>query len=290
VADKVYKIASLTCSFNRKDKTAAFLKSMLLQSLPEGYQLDMYLLDDKSSDGTSDHIKANFPSVKVIEGTGWLYWAGGMRKVWNYALSQDDYDLFLLMNDDVKLNTDALPRLLKAWEQSDKPANLLLGTVMNMDGQSISYGGWKRTNRYTSNVYLVIPDEKLLKECEIGNANVLLVDKKAVDRIGILSTSFTHGLADFDYTLRAVAKGVNVVVAPGYYGFCDYDHGKPWLPASVPLKKRIKYLYSPTGLAYKEYLVYIWRHFPYTYPGKFLKLWLKTLFPFFYDKFKKRAY
>ncbi|HEX3386175.1 MAG TPA: glycosyltransferase [Mucilaginibacter sp.] len=290
MADKVYKIASLTCSFNRKDKTAAFLKSMLGQALPGSYKLDIYLLDDNSSDGTADHVRANFPTVKVIDGTGWLYWAGGMRKVWRYALSQDDYDFFLLLNDDVKLMPDALPRLFEAYNKSDRAANILLGTVLYMDGKSISYGGWKRLSRYNNNCELVIPDDSALIDCEMANANVMLIDKNTVGRIGILSEGYTHGLADFDYTLRGVANGVKVSVAPGYYGYCDFDHGKSWLPASVPFKKRLQYLYSPTGLAYKEYLVYIWRNFPYAYPGKFLKLWLKTLFPQLYDTFKKRHY
>ncbi|MBS1531723.1 MAG: glycosyltransferase family 2 protein [Bacteroidetes bacterium] len=268
----------------------AFIKSMFEQALPEAFKLDIYLLDDNSSDGTADYVRANFPAVKVVDGTGSLYWAGGMRKVWNYAVSQDDYDFFLLLNDDVKLMPDALARLFEAYAKSDQPANILLGTVLYMDGKSISYGGWKRLNRYNSNVEIVVPDENTLIDCEVANANVMLVDKNTVARIGILYKGYTHGLADFDYTLRAVANGVKVSVAPGYYGYCDFDHGKNWLPASIPLKKRVQYLYSPTGLAYKEYLEYIWRHFPYAYPGKFLKLWLKTLFPQFYDTFKTRHY
>jgi hypothetical protein len=75
-------------------------------------------------------------------------------------------------------------------------------------------------------------------------------------------------------------------VAPGYYGACDNDHGKAWLSQRQPLGKRIKYLYSVKGLAYKEYLKYMRFHFPLEYPEAIIKLWLKTLLPFLWEKFK----
>ena len=284
---KTLKIASLACSFNRKEKTSAFLKSLLSQTLPDGYSLDVYLLDDNSSDGTADQVRALFPTVKVIEGTGSLYWAGGMRTVWNAALQNSDYDFFLLLNDDVHLGDNAIAQLLAAHKQSKFPQNILLGTVYDDNKKGISYGGHKLKSKVTGYVDTVVPDEKELLEAHVGNANVMMVDKGCVDKIGILSDEYIHGLADFDYTLTAIKNGVKVWVAPGYYGYCINDHGKNWLPASAPLKKRIAYLYSPTGLAYKEYLHYTWKHYPLMLPGVFTKAWLKTLFPVVYDKFKK---
>ena len=284
---QILKIASLACSYNRKEKTSAFLKSLLSQALPEGYSLDIYLLDDNSSDGTADYVKMHFPTVAVIEGTGSLYWAGGMRTVWKAALKNGNYDFFLLLNDDVRLDDDSISRLLAAHKQSQFPQNILLGTVYDDDQKKISYGGHKLRSKITGYVDTVVPGEKDLLEAEVGNANIMLVDKGAVAKIGILSEEYVHGLADFDYTLTAVKNGVKVWVAPGYYGHCINDHGKKWLSGNMPLQKRIAYLYSPTGLAYKEYLHYAWKHFPFMLPGVFAKAWLKTLFPILYDKFKK---
>lgn len=284
---RILKIASLACSFNRKEKTSAFLKSLLSQALPEGYSLDIYLLDDNSTDGTRKHVQQHFPTVTLIEGTGSLYWAGGMRTVWNAALKSGDYDFFLLLNDDVHLNGDSISRLLAAHTQSQFPENILLGTVYDDNKEKISYGGHKLKSKITGYAYTVVPDDKELLEAQIGNANVMMVDKAAVDKIGILSNEYIHGLADFDYTLTAVKNGVKVWVAPGYYGYCINDHGNRWLSGKTTLKKRIAYLYSPTGLAYKEYLHYVWKHFPLMLPTVFTKAWLKTLFPVVYDKFKK---
>src|ERR1700753_2088858 len=95
------KLAILSCSYNRKKKTSAFLKSVLAQKVPENYNVDIYLLDDNSPDGTASHVEANFPSVRVVHGSGLLFWAGGMRTLWQHVLTKGDYDFFLLFNDDV---------------------------------------------------------------------------------------------------------------------------------------------------------------------------------------------
>ncbi len=111
--------------------------------------------------------------------------------------------------------------------------------------------------------------------------------KLPVVTIGIFDERYTHGIADFDYSMSAVKKGIPVLLAPNIGGICIHDHGKPWKPNNVPLKERISYLKSPKGLAYKEYLYYIKKHFPLFLPYSFIMLWLKTLLPFIWTNFKK---
>lgn len=284
------KIAALSCSHNRLKKTTEFLKSLINQTIPNDYSLDIYLLDDNSSDGTASYVESNFPSVEVINGSGSLFWAGGMRTLWSYALQKDSYDFFLLLNDDVVLFDGALSRLLSARHLSNHPENILLGSVQDPERRSISYGGFKMGGKIEPNYIIQEPDTVNLKPCDIGNANIMLVDKATVNKIGILSSIYTHGIADFDYTLTAVENGLKVWIAPGYYGCCENDHGIKWLPHGSSLKARLEYLYSPKGLAYKEHLFYLRKHFPLSVPTGFIKLWIKTLFPIVYDNFKKGIY
>lgn len=285
--ERKLNLAVLTCSYNRVKKTTAFLTSALKQQVQDDTAIDVYLLDDNSPDGTAACVEVQFPEVKLIKGSGALFWAGGMRTLWRYVLKQKHYDFFLLCNDDVVLMDGALQRLLDAHKMSAYTSgNIILGTVIDGDG-CISYGGQKIVNRLNGNSVNISPHPETLTPCEIGNANVMLVDRQTVDRIGILPDLYTHGIADYDYTLTAVASGVKLWIAPGYYGWCDNDHSITWLPQSAPLKKRIEYLYSPKGLAYYEHMVYVKRHFPLSAPMTRVKLWAKTLFPFMYDVFKK---
>jgi len=281
------KIAALCCSYNRIEKTTSFFKSLVQQAIPDGYAIDCFLLDDNSDDGTADYVETNFPGVQVIRGSGSLFWAGGMRTLWSMVLKKSEYDFYLLFNDDVVLFDDAIVRILDAYNKSQYPLNIVAGSVQDFNLSRVTYGGHKLTNKYTGRFKQVIPNENELTACDLGNANIMLVDKGTVDKVGILSDYYIHSCADYDYTLKAIKSGIKVWVAPGFYGYCSNDHGRPWMSGKRSLKDRVRYLYSPKGLEYKQYLHYIRKFFPMHYPMAFLKLWLKTLLPVVYDKFKK---
>lgn len=287
MSTKTVKIAAMACSYNRLAKTKAFLETLTKQKLPEGCAVDIYILDDQSPDGTGKFVKENYPSVNLIEGSGSLFWAGGMHMLWSHVMKAGHYDFYLLLNDDVKLFDDAIKCLLDAYKKAPSKDNIIIGSVLNPDLTKITYGGRRLLNKYNGDGVLLTPDETELQECDLGNANIMLVDKATVDKIGILSDRYIHSFADFDYTLNAKRHGSKVWVAPRFFGSCDYDHGKPWLPASAPLKKRIEFLRSPKGIESRSYLRYIRKFFPLNYPEAVIKLWIKTLFPGVYDKYKK---
>src|ERR1039458_788534 len=78
-------IAVLITCHNRQPRTLKCLDILLKQDLPTGLRLDIYLVDDGSSDGTSDAVREAFPEVHVIPGDGSLFWSGGMCVAWQYA-------------------------------------------------------------------------------------------------------------------------------------------------------------------------------------------------------------
>ena len=103
------KLAVLLTCFNRKDKTIASLTALYkaFHESSDGWDMSVYLTDDGSTDGTSDAVSKNFPQVRVLKGDGALYWAGGMRNSWSEAL-KEDYDAYLLLNDDTNVYTLSL--------------------------------------------------------------------------------------------------------------------------------------------------------------------------------------
>lgn len=283
-------IAILITCYNRKEKTLACLKSLYksIEASNSNSQFNIYLVDDGSSDGTSDAVLSNFPNVEIIQGSGKLFWAGGMRLAWNTALHSNP-EYYLLLNDDTFLYENAINCLLKtslSFFCDTSNHAIFIGSTIDEKAAKITYGGRKLNSRFRPNSYLINSDTTPL-ECDIGNANIMLVPRSIVQEIGILSEKYTHSTADFDYTLRAKKARFKVMVVPGILGICEHDHGEGWLSSKFNLTERIRYLYSPKGLAYKEYLFYIKSHFPIYLPEAFLKLWIKALFPFIYDRFKK---
>jgi len=278
------KIAILLTTYNRREKTVACLQSLQAQKLPTEVRLEVFLTDDASADGTIDAVKQVYPDAHVFQGTGSLYWAGGMRNTWHEAKKHNP-DYYLLLNDDTVLHPDAIDVLLKNCA-TDETAGICIGSTCDTASGEISYGGWKLEGRGTWKSSR-IHSSTAYTECDFGNANIMLVPRPVVEKIGILADHFTHSLADYDYTLKAKKAGFKVHVAPGFLGTCTDDHGRNWKSSNTTLKERIQYLKSPKGLAYKEYLRFIKDHFPASYPSAFVKLWMKTFFPFIWDHLKK---
>ncbi len=283
-------IAVLLTTYNRKEKTLACLQSLYRQQLPEDVRLKVFLTDDNSSDGTADAVKKQFPEVNIYHGNGSLFWAGGMRNTWQKALTANA-DFYLLLNDDTLLTPVAIASLLKCSNYANskgKKSAVCVGSTADDVTGKISYGGRKLADKNSWGEGSFVYSETEFVSCDVANANILLVPADVVKELGILSTRFTHGLADYDYTIKAKKAGFGLLVAPGFLGTCIDDHGNNWKSAGTSLKKRLAYLKSPKGLAYSEFLGFIKEHFPKSFPAVFVKLWLKTLFPVIWDKFKHK--
>jgi GT2 family glycosyltransferase len=280
-------IAVLLATFNRKEKTLTCLERLSAQQLPVGVRLQVFLTDDNSSDGTREAIAAKYPDVRVFKGSGSLFWAGGMRNSWTMALDSDP-DYYLLLNDDTVLVDDCIARLLEYYKlPSAGVADITIGSTKDLKTNEVSYGGHKLYKKDSVTHYSVSSETEYV-ECDLANANIMMVPRETVKRIGILSSSFTHSIADFDYTLRAGKEGMKVIVVPGILGDCTDDNLVAAKQKPPGLQQRLKHLRSPKGLAYNEYMGFIKTHFPKHVPIVFTKIWLKTLFPVLWQKIKQQ--
>jgi len=279
------EIAVLLATYNRKEKTLSCLARLSAQIMPPGLRIQVFLTDDNSTDGTRDAVKTLYPEVSVYKGTGSLFWAGGMRNSWSMAIASDP-DYYLLLNDDTTLRVDCITRLLKYYELPiASRADITVGSTIDVKTKELSYGGHKLYNKGSVTHYSVFSETEYL-ECDLANANIMMVPMETVKRIGILSSEFTHSIADFDYTLRAGKAGMKVIVVPGILGDCTDDNLAVAKQQPPDLQQRIKHLKSPKGLAYKEYMGFIKTHFPKHLPLVFIKIWLKILFPLLWQKMK----
>ncbi|MDQ2719840.1 MAG: glycosyltransferase family 2 protein [Bacteroidota bacterium] len=265
------------------------LKSIFSQ-VNQNFEFTIYLIDN-GSDGTHEKVSIIFPQVKLILGDNKLYWAGSMRRIWQHAINTSiNYDYFLLLNDDTILMNTAFSSLGNDITKLASKEVILIGSTIDPVTKNISYGGSVLLNNYSTLMKKIIPNNNYPQLCHLGNANIMLVPTEVVKEIGILSDLYTHGIADYDYTLSARKRNIPTFIGSKYMGFCEYDHGNKWWPAKkFTLKQRIKNLYDVKGLAYKEYLMFVKIHFPYYLPQAFILLWGKTLFPFLWEKFKKKG-
>jgi len=232
------KIAVLVTCHNRKEKTLSCLNSLFECNIPEDYLLDVFLVDDGSTDGTGREVKLNFPQVNVIQGTGNLFWNKGMHLAWETAARYNNFDYYLWLNDDVKLFSNALSNLFSVPNCS---TSIVVGTMKSGTKEIATYGGQNFENK------LILPNESP-QNCFTFNGNLVLIPESAYTKVGNLDPIFPHAIGDFDYALRAKKKNIDIFVAPGYLGQCEKNSSLPkWCLPEVKLKNRINSLYSPLG-------------------------------------------
>lgn len=230
-------IAVLLTCHNRKDKTLHCLSCFFHQEKPLGVTFDIYLVDDGSSDGTSEAVKSLCDKIHIIEGDGTLFWNRGMHKAWSTALaSRVNYDGVLWLNDDTILNSGAIVNLCTNIREGS--TDIIVGTTCNTDDHNIiTYGAsFKGT--------MLSPSETP-QLCDNFNGNFVYVPRVVYNQIGILDYYYRHSMGDFDYAMRAHRAGYKCIVLP-VVGTCDRNSPiAKWMKGNII--QRYKALYSPLG-------------------------------------------
>lgn len=271
-------IAVLLTVFNRKDKTLLCLENLYKQEIPQGYAMDVYLTNDGCTDGTPEAIIERFPEVHVIDADGNLYWNRGMYTAWEAAAKSRNYDYYLWLNDDSLLIDCALKKLLEAFAQCNDNAVIVAAMKSDVKGNT-TYSGQK-DNR------LVEPNGTLL-ECDTFNGNCVLIPRSVYKKVGNLDWTFRHAIGDIDYGHRVRKAGFKNYVAPQHLGFCENNPQLPkWARTEVPIKERLKNLYSPLGYAEPiPFFVYERRNFGILIAIKhFITIHIRVLFPWLWKK------
>ena len=255
-------VAVLMAAHNRVETTLRCLESLASQN-PADVDVEVFLVDDASADGTAGAVAERFPEVHLIEGGGALYWSGAM-KIAQTAARSIRPDFLLWLNDDVRLDPDALARLLSVYRQlvgTGDADSLVVGGVADPDTGEISYAGASRPDRFRPTRFeLVEPTDKLQK-CASMNGNVVLVPEVVFRRLDGFDSNFRHAMSDFDFGLRATAQGCGVWLAPGTFGTCPRDHSdQPWSNRELGIVRRVRVLLSPKGLPPGDWLRFTRRH------------------------------
>jgi len=125
---------------NRKNVTLS-----CLERLKESSDLDRFnvvVVDDGSTDGTSQSIQQTYSAVEVIQGDGNLWWTGAIRKGMEYAYEQGA-QYFIWLNDDTFPERQSISLLLKACQDNYK--SLVSGQCYaTQDYQETTFGGQKK--------------------------------------------------------------------------------------------------------------------------------------------------
>lgn len=256
------RIGVLLTSFNRCAVTLKCLEKLFEQEHP-GLELEVFLVDDASSDGTVEAVTNRFPQVHLERGSGDLYWNRGMYKAFENAL-QHRFDYYLWLNDDTILHEGAIGLLIvtaEALERQGVPA-IVTGSTRDSRTEAVTYGGIEWRSRWLPPMFRrVNPDPEVPVLCATMNGNCTLIPHAITNAIGNLDSHFQHNFGDLDYGLRATEAGFAVYLAPGYIGDCSENpNAGTWMDTSLPLRLRWKLMQSPKGSPWREWSYFAKRH------------------------------
>ena len=102
------KLAIVILNWNGKQLLEQFLPSVIENSESAA----IYVADNASTDDSIKFLKAQYPSVKIIQNTE----NGGYAKGYNDALKQVDADIYCLLNSDVEVTKNWLIPVISEFE------------------------------------------------------------------------------------------------------------------------------------------------------------------------------
>lgn len=208
------KVIAVVPVHNGRDETLAFLDSMARVTWPA---LDIIVVDDGSTDGTSEAIAARFPGTTVLQGDGTLWWAGATNLGIREALARGA-DFILTVNNDNLVEPGFLEPLVEAVTNVHR--SLATAKMWDYDDRSFicSFGGridWHlgEIRDYNSLRDRLNFDEPM--ECDWLHGSCTLIPAGAFSELGLLDQkSYPQYHGDAEFSLRAQRRGYRLLVEP----------------------------------------------------------------------------
>ncbi|MBO0348115.1 glycosyltransferase family 2 protein, partial [Phormidium pseudopriestleyi FRX01] len=240
------------------------LAALFNQKLPPNVILSVYLVDDGSTDNTSEVVKEKYPAVHLLQGNGSLFWNGGMRRAFGEAIASDP-EFYLWLNDDTMLYPDAIAKAFSTYQSLQEREELLsviVGSTCDPDTNALTYGGMVQKNWWHPLKFQLLQPNEEPQSCHTMNGNFVLIPREIGKRVGNLDPNFVHSTGDIDYGLRVKQNGGLVWVVPGYVGTCAVNSlaGDCWADPTLKVWERVKQVNQAKGLPVGEWKVFARRH------------------------------
>ncbi len=202
--------------FNRKALTERFLCCMREQTFPD---FRMIIVDDGSTDGTSELIAERFPEVRVLRGNGSLWWTGGVNLGIEYVMKRASAnDAILLINDDVEVGPEYVATLHSHWQQL--PNTLIGSLVVDIQDQQRIVDGGRIVNWWTAKFRILNQGKKLsdfpknyLTHVSLLTGWGTLIPCRVFSDVGLFDAKHFQQCGDTELPVRARNAGYQLVVS-----------------------------------------------------------------------------
>lgn len=224
------KISIIIPVFNNLHYTINCLSSLKKQKIQEqmpGFVAETIVVDDGSSDGTSNWIKQNHPDVHIVNGNGNLWWSGAINKGVQYAINALNSDYTLWWNNDIVAADDYFTELQKIINVYETP-DLIIGSMVSYTARNKTWSLGGRFDPKSGKKFLYgvhnLSSADNLNPIEVdwlaGMGTV--IHASVYERIGYCDDLlFPQYHGDSDFSFRAKRYGLKVMAFPSLVIYND---------------------------------------------------------------------
>lgn len=235
-------VAIIIPIYNRAYNIERCLDSLFLNSY-RNYTI--VVVDDGSTDGSSELIQANYPKVILLKGDGNLWWAGATNKGIQWAL-ENNFDYILTYNDDQVCDRNFLSELIRYGVIH--PDSILSSFVYSYQEPEIILSAGMQFNKIKKLIW--IRHEKIIDnriyEVDAAPGYSMLIPTNVLNAIGPFDNKrFPQIYMEGEFCFRAKQHGMKIQCISTSKVFNDrVDKSKDPLKVTNPIKRCLWLLYN----------------------------------------------
>jgi GT2 family glycosyltransferase len=215
------RVYVIILSWNGREDTLQCLSSV---QAVDYSRYRVLVVDNASTDGSAEAIRAAFPAVELLANRSNLGFAAGNNVGIEYAL-QRGADYLFLLNNDTQVERTVLAELVRAGE-ADPKVGLASPKVYYLDRPQVIYYAGARQGRLPLLPRLIGTGEtrsatagergqvEQPQEVDYVWGQAMLIKSQVIASVGLLDPRFFMYYEDADYCLRAKDAGYKIVCVP----------------------------------------------------------------------------
>lgn len=202
-------------SWNGRAHLEICLPAVLEQRL-DGWQWDVWVLDNGSSDGTAEWLRATHPQVRLVESPVNLGFCAGNNRL----VEAVDGEFVILLNNDTRPQSGWLACLTASLASAPDDVAAVSGKIVDWSGQRLDFGRGVMTfdghafqqdyGRPLQRAEVPAAQSELPFPCG-GN---MIIRKRVFEELGGFDAGYFAYLEDVDLGWRLWAAGWRVLFAP----------------------------------------------------------------------------
>ncbi|MEI8203323.1 MAG: glycosyltransferase family 2 protein [Bacteroidota bacterium] len=209
------KVLAIVVSYNGMQWYDRCFSSLQASTLP----IDVFVVDNASSDNSAAFIKTNFPMIHLIESPVNLGFGHANNKGMRYALD-NGYDYVFLLNQDAWLvQTNTIEQLIKGHTNHPK-YGIISPMHLYGSGEKVSKGMIMDLVSHNHSTYDLLSDlyfNRVLNEIYLVDyvcAAAWLIPCSVLKTVGGFDPIFFHYGEDDNYMQRLVYHGFSIGICP----------------------------------------------------------------------------